>query len=119
LGTFQDRYKYPFNQTCIQEATGVSLELPAAREEVNTQMKTIVILAVVGIVAFVGIAGAAVASEPVADALGLEGLHEWAHQHAWSWSGEGADMPHNYDYNYSYDYDCETCPCDCNSTSTA
>lgn len=91
------------------------LGLPAAREEVNTQMKTIVILAVVGIVALVGVAGAAVASEPAADALGLECLHEWAHQHAWSWSGEGTDMPHNYDYNYSYDY--ETCPSDCNSTA--
>ena len=91
--------------------------MPAAREEVNTQMKTIVIIAIVGIVAFVGVAGTAMASEPAADALGLECLHEWAHQHAWSWSGEGADMPHNYDYNYNYDYD--TCPNELERNCTA
>ena len=86
-------------------------------------MKTAVLFAIIGVVAVVGVAGAAVASEPVADAVGLSNLYKWAHQHQWKWHGEGSDMPYNYDYNYSYDYDTnyETCPndCPCNLTQVA
>jgi hypothetical protein len=94
---------------------------------VKKEMRTSMLLAVVGVVAVVAVAGAAVASGTMSGVLGLgksdtgekgsgNGLmHQWSHswEHAYKYAGNVSDCPieHDWNYSYEYDYDYETCPC--------
>lgn len=87
-------------------------------------MKTSVLLAIVGLVAVVAVAGTAVASGAVANEVGTQAkgngsnsghmgagfMHQWMHSWQYQWNGTCIDCPHDYNWNYSYDYDYETCP---------
>jgi hypothetical protein len=100
----------------LQQVAGIRNGARAANGG-EGRMKATMILAIVGVVAVLGVAGAAVASgvttDDVANALGMgsEHQHQWSHQWDWSYSGDIGDTPLSHYWNYTWDYNYnETCP---------